>query len=150
MMDEPIALTNPWIKQPTSIVWKDIRWNNRFIQKWQWAICQTVVVMLLLSGGGSGSGGENNTGATICANDTEVTSGDASAAIALSEGDNTISLVVTAEDGVTTQYYSIEISRADASSFAQQAYLKASNADAYDYFGTNAAISGILIRTGLN
>jgi hypothetical protein len=95
-------------------------------------------------------------GATIHVNGTEVTSGNASAAIVLSEGQNTISLVVTAEDGVTTQSYSIDIMRDDASSFAQQAYIKASNADggstrhgySGDKFGSSVAISGDTLVVG--
>ncbi|MEW8119854.1 MAG: cadherin-like beta sandwich domain-containing protein [Candidatus Thiodiazotropha sp.] len=87
-------------------------------------------------------------GATIRINGTEVTSGTTSAATALVEGQNLISLVVTAADGVTTQSYSIEILREDADLFAQQAYLKASNADEYDWFGTSVAISGDTMVVG--
>jgi hypothetical protein len=96
-------------------------------------------------------------GATIHVNGTEVTSGNASAAIALSEGQNTISLAVTAEDGSTTQRYSIDIMREDAGFFAQQTYLKASNAEGgysqwHDYygdrFGSSVAISGDSLVVG--
>jgi hypothetical protein len=96
-------------------------------------------------------------GATIQVNGTEVASGTASAAIALSEGQNTVSLVVTAEDGVTSQRYSIEILRDDTTSFAQQAYLKASNAEGghntyYDFHGDelgySVAISGDTLVVG--
>ncbi|MCU7885214.1 MAG: cadherin-like beta sandwich domain-containing protein [Candidatus Thiodiazotropha sp. (ex Lucinoma annulata)] len=96
-------------------------------------------------------------GATIHVNNSEVTSGNATVPIVLSEGQNTISLVVTAEDGVTTQHYSIEILRDDATSFAQQAFLKASNADGGysqrhgyygDQFGSSVAISGDTLVVG--
>jgi hypothetical protein len=90
----------------------------------------------------------NHADAIIQVNGYMVASGDDSAAIALSEGQNLITLVVTAEDGVTTQSYSIEILRDGSDSFAQQAYLKASNADAYDYLGTNVAISGDTLVVG--
>jgi hypothetical protein len=98
--------------------------------------------------------------ATIQVNGNEAVSGSASAEIALAEGQNIISLVLTAEDGVTTQRYSIEILREYATSFAQQAYLKANNAegelDAYyshpgdygDQLGHSVAISGETLVVG--
>ena len=49
---------------------------------------------------------------TIKVNGTTVTSGTASTAIALSVGSNTINVVVTAQDGTTTDTYSIVITRA--------------------------------------
>lgn len=88
-------------------------------------------------------------GASIHVNGTEISTG-ASSTIALLEGQNTINLVVTAEDEVTTHSYSIDIMREDASFFAQQAYLKASDADGGysqwhgyygDQFGSSVAIS---------
>ncbi len=54
----------------------------------------------------------NATGATIKVNGTSVTSGTASGPIALSVGTNTISTVVTASDGVTTQTYTVVVTRA--------------------------------------
>ncbi|MES9829431.1 MAG: cadherin-like beta sandwich domain-containing protein [Candidatus Thiodiazotropha sp.] len=97
-----------------------------------------------------------NTDAGIHVNGTEVSSG-ASSTIALSEGQNTINLVVTAEDRETTRSYSIDIVREDASFFAQQAYLKASDADGGysrwhgyygDQFGSSVAISGDTLVVG--
>jgi hypothetical protein len=87
-------------------------------------------------------------GATIHLNGNEVVSGANSAAIALAEGQNIINLDVTAEDGVTTQRYTLEVMREEASFFAQQAYLKASNADANDHFGVSVAISGDTLVVG--
>jgi hypothetical protein len=96
-------------------------------------------------------------GASIHINGTEVASGSASSAISLPYGQTIITLVVTAEDGVTTQSYSIDIIREDTNLFAQQAYLKASNADGgynnwYSYygdqFGSSVAISGDTLVVG--
>jgi hypothetical protein len=53
-----------------------------------------------------------NTGAgTITVNASTVASGSASAAIALAVGSNTISVVSTAEDGVTTKTYTVTVTR---------------------------------------
>ena len=52
--------------------------------------------------------------ATITVNGTTVASGSASAAIALAVGANPITLVVTAQDGTTTQTYSVNVTRAAA------------------------------------
>jgi hypothetical protein len=98
-----------------------------------------------------------NDNATIQINGNEVASGTTSSAIDLSDGQNIISLVATAEDGVTTRSYTIEITREDATFFAQQAYLKASNADGgynqwYYYYGDrlgrSIAISGNTLVVG--
>ena len=51
--------------------------------------------------------------ATITVNGTAVTSGSASGSIALSVGSNTITTVVTAQDGVGTSSYILTIHRAD-------------------------------------
>jgi hypothetical protein len=50
--------------------------------------------------------------ATITVNGTAVTSGAASNAIALNVGSNTITVVVTAQDGTTTKTYTIAVTRA--------------------------------------
>ncbi|MEW8524791.1 MAG: cadherin-like beta sandwich domain-containing protein [Candidatus Thiodiazotropha endolucinida] len=94
--------------------------------------------------------------ASIHVNGTEVSSG-ASSTITLSEGQNRINLEVTAEDEVTTHSYSIDIMREEASIFAQQAYLKASDAEGGysqwhgyygDQFGSSVAISGDTLVVG--
>ena len=59
--------------------------------------------------------------------------------VALAVGDNTISIVVTAENGTTTLAYTIVVTRL---TFAQEAYIKASNTDADDRFGRSVALSG--------
>jgi len=54
------------------------------------------------------------TGATITINGVSVASGSTSSAIPLALGPNTITIVVTAADGVTTKTYTIIVARADA------------------------------------
>ncbi|MDJ0833054.1 MAG: cadherin-like beta sandwich domain-containing protein, partial [Gammaproteobacteria bacterium] len=80
--------------------------------------------------------------ASIEVNGSSVESGDASDFIALAEGSNTLTVIVTAEDGTTTQTYTVDVTRANAASFAQQAYVKASNTEQQDSFGRNVALSG--------
>jgi len=53
-------------------------------------------------------------GASVKVNGNPVASGSASGAIALAVGVNTITVVVTAQDGVTTQTYTIVVTRAAA------------------------------------
>jgi len=50
-------------------------------------------------------------GASVTVNGAATTSGAASSAIALTPGSNTITVVVTAEDGTTTQTYTIAVTR---------------------------------------
>jgi hypothetical protein len=66
--------------------------------------------------------------------------GGTNATIALVVGDNTISIVVTAEDGTTTRTYTIVVTRPPSG--AQEAYIKASNTDSGDIFGYAVALSG--------
>ena len=54
----------------------------------------------------------SNTYATITVNGTPVASGSASGAIALNVGANTITTVVTAQDGTTTKTYTVTVTRA--------------------------------------
>lgn len=58
----------------------------------------------------------SNPFASIKVNGSSVTSGSASGALALNTGSNTITVLVTAEDGVTTMSYSIALTVAAASS----------------------------------
>jgi gliding motility-associated-like protein len=53
-----------------------------------------------------------NAGATVKVNGTTVASGTASGAIALNVGPNTITTVVTAQDGTTTNTYTVTVTRA--------------------------------------
>ena len=86
--------------------------------------------------------------ATVTVNGAAVISGAASDAISLDEGSSTITVIVTAEDGITTKTYSIDVTRQLVDSFAQQAYLKAINADAGDLFGFSVALSGDTLAVG--
>ena len=56
----------------------------------------------------------------------------------LALGESTIAVVVTAEDGVTTQTYTVLVTRLN---FAQEAYIKASNSGVDDDFGGSVALS---------
>ncbi len=53
--------------------------------------------------------------ATVTVNGTAVTSGNASGSIALAVGDNTVTVVVTAQDGTTTKTYTVVVTRAASS-----------------------------------
>ncbi len=55
-----------------------------------------------------------DSGATITVNGAPVASGSASSDIALGEGANTITIVVTAEDGTTTKTYTLTVKRLTA------------------------------------
>ncbi len=65
--------------------------------------------------------------------------GSNNATVALTVGDNTISIVVTAENSTTTRTYTIVVTRL---TFAQEAYIKASNTNGNDRFGRSVALSG--------
>ena len=86
--------------------------------------------------------------ATVTVNGRLVISGTASGSIALDEGLNTIEVIVTAEDGVTTKIYTVDVTRQTAADFARQAYLKASNAEENDYLGFSVALSGDTLAVG--
>ena len=86
--------------------------------------------------------------ATVTVNGVVVISGTPGDSIPLDEGANTITVIVTAEDGVTTNTYTVDVTRQLADSFAQQAYLKAFNADAGDLFGFSVALSGDTLAVG--
>ncbi|MEE8301830.1 MAG: cadherin-like beta sandwich domain-containing protein [Candidatus Tectomicrobia bacterium] len=79
--------------------------------------------------------------ATLTINSNAALSGVQSGDIALAVGQNIITVTVTAEDGIATQDYVIDVTRQDAPSFAQQAYTKASNTDAGDSFGYSVAVN---------
>jgi hypothetical protein len=91
----------------------------------------------------------SNSAASIKVNDDSVASGSGTAQIPLDEGDNTVTVEVTAEDGQTTQTYTLEVSRASATEFTQQAYLKAINAEGGDYFGNSVALDGDTLVVGV-
>ena len=80
--------------------------------------------------------------ATVMVNNVVSTSGASSANTPLSEGLNTVTVVVTSADGTTQKAYVILVTRQASYTFAQQAYAKASNAEANDAFGSAVALSG--------
>jgi hypothetical protein len=85
---------------------------------------------------------------TVRVNGVDVASGSASAPIPLAVGKNTLTAIVTADDGVTTGTYSVTVTRESANDFAQQAYIKASNTGSSDQFGNSVAISGDTLAVG--
>jgi len=89
----------------------------------------------------------SDTNASVTVNGALVVSGTASEDINLDEGENTLSLIVLAEDG-TTQTYTLIITRQAAADFAQQAYIKASNTGLLDRFGSSVAIDGDTLVVG--
>ena len=86
--------------------------------------------------------------ATVTVNGVVVVSGTASGLIVLDEGPNEISVIVTAEDGITTKIYTIGVTRESADEFARQAYLKALNAEENDQFGFSVTLSGDTLAVG--
>jgi hypothetical protein len=86
--------------------------------------------------------------ATLTINSNAAASGVESDDIFLAVGQNTITVTVTAEDGIATQDYVIDVTRQDAPSFAQQAYTKASNTDAGDSFGHSVAVNKDTMAVG--
>jgi hypothetical protein len=86
--------------------------------------------------------------ASITVNGNAVSSGGESDQISLAEGDNTITVFITAEDGLGTQSYTLYVSRATAADFAQQAFLKASNSGNHDNFGYRVALDGDTLVVG--
>jgi len=86
--------------------------------------------------------------ATISVNGLAVSPGTASAAIPLAIGPNLISVDVSAEDGVSTQSYTLTVTRQTENEFARQAYIKASNSDSVDQFGYSLALSGDTLAVG--
>ncbi len=82
-------------------------------------------------------------GAKITVNGTAVTSGQASQSISLNPGANTVTVIVTAADGVTTKHYAVT-----ANFLSQEAYVKASNTNFNDNFGFCVSLSGDTLAVG--
>lgn len=68
--------------------------------------------------------------------------------IDLVEGANTISVVVTAEDGVSNSTYNVEVTRQPLTSLAEEAYGKASNPQEGAEFGVSVSVSGDTVAVG--
>ncbi|MBI3597593.1 MAG: FG-GAP repeat protein, partial [Nitrospirae bacterium] len=65
----------------------------------------------------------------------------------LSEGANTLNVEV-ATGGGASEVYTVTVTRQSATSFGQQAYVKASNTNAGDEFGNSVALSGDTLAVG--
>ena len=90
-----------------------------------------------------------DTAASVTVNGVAVSTGSASDPIPLDVGMNApISIVVTAADGVTTDTYTVTVTRESANQLAQRAYIKASNTDSDDNFGYSVALSGDTLAVG--
>ncbi len=85
----------------------------------------------------------SNAEATITVNGADVASGQASQEIAFDPGPNTITIIVTAADGITTKTYTIT-----ATYLSQEAYIKASNTEWGDCFGYSVSLSGDTLAVG--
>ena len=90
----------------------------------------------------------SDTNASVTVNGSFTDSGAASESINLNEGDNTLTLVVLAEDSTTIQTYTVTVTRQAAGAFAQQAYIKASNTETGDEFGYSVALDGDTLAVG--
>jgi len=84
----------------------------------------------------------------VLVNTVEMNQGQFSQSIALAEGLNTINVSIIAPDGVTVSDYTLDITRQTAATFAQQAYLKASDTTTGDQFGHSIALEGDLLAVG--
>ncbi len=80
-------------------------------------------------------------GATLTMNGFALVSGQPSAPVGLAVGLNTLTVRVTTATSETREYQ-IALTRQTAAMFAQEAYVKASNADVDDQFGVRVALSG--------
>lgn len=79
--------------------------------------------------------------ATFAVNGVAGSRNEPSDPIDLLEGGNTITVTVTAEDGVSSQSYTIDISRQIASNLESQRFLKAAHNGTSDRFGAGVAVS---------
>lgn len=79
--------------------------------------------------------------ATFAVNGVAGSRNEPSDPIDLLEGGNTITVTVTAEDGVSNQSYTIDINRAVASNLESRRFLKAAHNENNDRFGAGVAVS---------
>ncbi len=86
--------------------------------------------------------------ASMTLNGFSIGSGDTSSELNLIVGDNNMEIVVTAEDGVTTSTYRLNIKRSTVQEFAHHTYVKATNTDAGDEFGESIAMWGNTLVVG--
>jgi len=84
----------------------------------------------------------NDANASVSINGATAVAGEANEAVVLGDGPNLVTITVTAEDGVSSDSYSLDVTRADATGLAHLEYIKASNPDVGDRFGNAVAFSG--------
>jgi hypothetical protein len=89
-----------------------------------------------------------DTSSSITVDGVAVISGSPSQPINLNPGNNTIVVTVTSGDGSAAQDYTLEVTRRDVAVFAQQAYIKASNAQIKDRLGVSVSLSGDTLAVG--
>ena len=91
----------------------------------------------------------NYPNADVTINGRGTSSGRSVSEIALAEGVNSITVTVTAEDGVTTSTYTVLLTRQTINNFAQQAYIKASNPEVDDELAwRSVALHGDTLAVG--
>jgi len=79
--------------------------------------------------------------ASMTINAAPAAGGQSSDPILLDEGANLITITVTAEDGVTSASYSVDVTRSASTGLSNRAYVKALNNGAGDLFGSSVAMS---------
>ncbi|MEM7292842.1 MAG: cadherin-like beta sandwich domain-containing protein, partial [Pseudomonadota bacterium] len=88
-------------------------------------------------------------GSSITVESIAVESGETSEYVGVAAGGIVvINIDVTAEDGVSESNYTVTLLRGTVGSFAQQAYVKASDTAGFDHFGRALAISGDTLAVG--
>jgi len=92
----------------------------------------------------------SDSSASVKINGVSVNSGENSELQHLGEGQNSIPVEVTGSDGLATEAYLVDVTRDLFSNFAQRAYAKASNTDAYDNYGYSVDLSGDTLVVGAN
>lgn len=85
--------------------------------------------------------------ASITVNTVAIGADDLSQSIVLTEGAETQISIVVSQNAVT-KTYTINVSRGLIASFAEQAYIKASNSGANDEFGYSVSLSGDTLAVG--
>jgi hypothetical protein len=91
----------------------------------------------------------DDSNATLTVNNIDTLSGNPSQPAPLGEGSNLVTIIVTAQDGLTRKTYSVLVDRQPTGDFIQQAYIKASNTDDNgNGFGGSVALSGDTLVVG--
>ena len=88
--------------------------------------------------------------ASVSVNNSNVASGAASSPITLNVGNNTINIVVTAQDGSTRRVYTITVTRAAASTNADLQNLSIDQGTLSPVFGKNTLIYGATISNSIS